>query len=148
MFKRFYGCGKAKIEPVNETYPGIRTPEDLYAALSEIWCKYSCTPRLRASWTPDNMTLGQCSITAFVAQDIFGGKVYGIPVGGGSYHCFNVVGDTHFDLTSGQFGNRFLNYQNCEEQSREKHFEKSEKRERYEYLCRELKRICRERQAG
>lgn len=32
------------------------------------------------------MTLGQCSITAFLAQDIFGGEVYGILRPGGNYY--------------------------------------------------------------
>ncbi len=43
-------------------------------------------------WTPDNKTLGQCSITAFLAQDIFGGKVYGIPLPEGGVHCYNMIG--------------------------------------------------------
>ena len=55
-----------------------RTPRDYYDILSDIWCAETCAPRMRENWTRENQTLGQCSITAFLAQDIFGGKVYGI----------------------------------------------------------------------
>ena len=89
---------------------------------------------MREDWTPENKTLGQCSITAFLMQDLFGGKVYGVPLGDGNYHCFNVVGDCVFDLTSEQFGDRKLDYENCPEQTREVHFAKEEKRLRYEEL--------------
>ena len=91
-------------------------------------------------WSKDNMTLGQCSITAFLAQDIFGGEVYGIPRSGGNYHCYNVIGDCVFDLTSEQFGDEVLSYENNPIQSREVHFSKEEKRLRYEYLKEELKK--------
>lgn len=89
---------------------------------------------MRDRWTKDNMTLGQCSITAFLAQDIFGGKVYGIKRPGGNYHCYNVIGGCAFDLTSEQFGDEVLDYENNPEQQREVHFAKEEKRQRYEYL--------------
>ncbi len=93
---------------------------------------------MRADWTKDNCTLGQCSITAFLAQDIFGGKVYGIPRDGGNYHCYNVVKDSVFDLTSEQFGNEVLDYSSNPEQFREVHFAKDEKRQRYELLKKRL----------
>ncbi len=56
----------------------------------------------------------------------------------GNYHCYNVVGNSRFDLTSGQFGNEILSYEDNPEQFREVHFAKEEKRERYEYLKAEL----------
>ena len=129
----FYGWEGATIQARN----GM-TPRDLYDLLSEIWYEYTCAPRLREGWSKDNPTLGQCSITAFLAQDIFGGRVYGIPRDGGNYHCYNVVGNCVFDLTSEQFGDEKLNYDNNPEQFREVHFAKEEKRLRYEYLKNEL----------
>lgn len=110
----------------------------MYDALSAIWCVDTCAPRLRKNWSPENKTLGQCSITAFLAQDIFGGKVYGILRPGGNYHCYNVVGDCVFDLTSEQFGDEVLCYEDNPEQFREVHFAKEEKRLRYEYLKKKL----------
>ncbi len=130
---RFYGW-----ETANVTDDQGRTPRDIYDLLSNIWCEYTCAPRMRKDWSEANRTLGQCSITAFLAQDLFGGKVYGVPLEDGNYHCFNVVGDCVFDLTSEQFGNTVLNYENCPEQFREVHFAKEEKRQRYEYLRQRL----------
>ena len=138
MGYNFYGWGNATVPPINNDFRSIASPRELYDALTEIWCEYTCAPRLRDKWSKDNITLGQCSITAFLAQDIFGGKVYGVPRSGGNYHCYNVVGDIVFDLTSEQFGNEKLNYTDNSEQLREVHFAKAEKRERYEYLKAEL----------
>ena len=145
MKYRFWGWENANAKSISDEYPGIETPIELYDALSEIWCADTCAPRMRDRWTADNMTLGQCSITAFLAQDIFGGEVYGILREGGNYHCYNVIGDCKFDLTSEQFGDEILNYEENPKQLREVHFAKEEKRLRYEYLRSELKRRCEQR---
>ncbi len=134
MEYKFYGWENASAEPVDNTYPGIHSPADLYDALSEIWSAETCAPRMSQNWTKENKTLGQCSITAFLAQDIFGGKVYGILRPDGNYHCYNDAGGSVFDLTSEQFGDEKLDYTNNPEQSREVHFAKEEKRQRYEKL--------------
>lgn len=141
MQYNFYGSNNADCKPVNELYPQVKSPADLYDALSEIWCAETCAPRLRSEWTKENKTKGQCSITAFLVQDIFGGRVYGIPLEDGNYHCYNVIGECCFDLTSEQFGERAkeLIYENNPEQFREVHFAKEEKRQRYEKLCKMLK---------
>lgn len=137
---RFYGWETADVPPVNEEYRLIRDPRALYDILSGIWCRETCAPRMRDEWTKENMTLGQCSITAFLVQDIFGGKVYGIPRSGGTFHCYNVVEGCTFDLTSEQFGDEELVYKDNPEQFREEHFKKEEKHERYLYLKAELDR--------
>ncbi len=125
----FYGWKTADI--VNKS--GL-TPRDCYDLLSDIWSADTCAPRMRERWSAENKTLGQCSITAFLMQDIFGGKVYGVPLSDGNFHCFNDVGGCVFDLTSEQFGCEKLDYTGCPEQMREVHFAKVEKRERYELL--------------
>ena len=125
---KFYGWQTADVSAVNKEYKEIKDPRHLYDLLSEIWCADTCAPRMRDGWSKENMTLGQCSITAFLAQDIFGGEVYG---------------DCVFDLTSEQFGDEVLSYEDNPVQSREVHFAKEEKRLRYEYLKEELKKaIC------
>jgi len=139
MSYRFYGWKAAVVPPVNNEFKGIASPQKLYDVLSEIWCEYTCAPRLREKWSKENITLGQCSITAFLVQDIFGGKVYGILRPGGNFHCYNVVGNAVFDLTSEQFGDEELDYTDNPEQFRAEHFSKIEKRERYEYLRKKLK---------
>lgn len=138
MEYKFFGWEHADVAPVNEKYSKIKNPRELYDILSGIWCAETCAPRLRQKWSKENKTLGQCSITAFLAQDIFGGKVYGILREGGNYHCYNVIGDCVFDLTSEQFQDEVLCYENNPEQFREVHFAKEEKRQRYEYLKKEL----------
>ena len=140
MLYKFYGSEQAVQPAINKEYKGIETPQDLYDALLNVWCEYTCAPRLRGEWSEENITLGQCSITAFLVQDIFGGAVYGILRPGGNYHCFNIVDGVKFDLTSEQFGDEVLDYDNVTEQFREEHFKKLEKKQRYEYLCRELKK--------
>ena len=126
---RFYGWETATIKNKD----GL-TPQDCYDLLSDIWCAETCAPRMRDRWSPENKTLGQCSITAFLIQDLFGGKVYGVPMNDGNFHCFNAVGDCVFDLTSEQFGDVKLDYSDCPEQFREIHFKKTEKQQRYELL--------------
>lgn len=132
---RFYGWEQATVPAQSGDYPGIGTPQQLYDVLAGgIWQADTCAPRLRDGWSEDNRTLGQCSITAFLVQDIFGGQVYGILRPGGNYHCYNVVDGHVFDLTSEQFGGEVLSYQDNPEQFREVHFAKEEKRLRYELL--------------
>lgn len=136
----FYGSETKQVSPIDDKYRIITDQRMLYDLLSTIWCKDTCAPRMRDRWTKENKTLGQCSITAFIVQDIFGGKVYGIPLKDGSFHCFNVVEEVKFDLTSEQFENVVLDYDEGVEQFREEHFLKEEKYLRYLYLKKELER--------
>ena len=64
--------------------------------------------------------------------------MYGVPLPEGGFHCYNVVGESLFDLTSEQFGQAKFVYDEKNEQFREEHFRSEEKHARYEYLCREL----------
>ena len=129
----FYGWETATIKDAN----GL-TPRDYYERLKSVWATDTCAPRMQKDWSKENPTLGQCSITAFLMQDIFGGKVLGVPLDDGNYHCFNVVGGCVFDLTSEQFQDVTLDYTDCPEQFREIHFAKEEKRLRYELLKQRL----------
>ncbi len=141
---QFYGWETAAVPAVNPDYPGIHTPRDLYDVLTKAWCAKTCAARMRDDWSEENKTLGQCTVTAFLAQDIFGGKVYGIPRPGGNFHCYNVVNDCCFDLTSEQFGERAkdLVYEGNPQQFREAHFARDDKKQRYELLKKRVKEIC------
>ena len=140
---RFYGWEQATVPAQSGDYPGIGTPQQLYDVLAGgIWQADTCAPRLRDGWSEDNRTLGQCSITAFLVQDLFGGQVYGILRPGGNYHCYNVVDGHVFDLTSEQFGGEVLCYQGNPEQSRQVHFAKEEKYQRYLLLKQRLREAC------
>ncbi len=138
MYK-FFGWENADIKDKNEL-----TPRDYYDLLSKCWSAETCAPRMRSGWSPENLTYGQCSITAFLLQDIYGGEVYGVPLEDGSFHCFNKVGECVFDLTSEQFGETILDYTGCPEQFREVHFAKEEKRLRYEHLKKQLEAVLSE----
>lgn len=139
---RFYGWEHADCQPIDEKVRDkIKNPREFYDVLLRFWCAETCAPRMRDEWTPANPTLGQCSITAFLVQDLFGGKVYGIKRPGGNYHCYNDVDGCVFDLTSEQFGEEAekLSYENNPEQQREVHFQKTEKYQRYLYLTQKVK---------
>ena len=138
MDYRFYGWEGANARPVSAEYEKVSDPRHLYDLLCTIWCAQTCAPRLRGGWSMENQTLGQCSITAFLVQDIFGGEVLGIPLQGGGVHCLNKAGGCLFDLTSEQFGDEKLDYSCCIPQSRDVHFADPEKYNRYLYLKNEL----------
>ena len=106
----------------------------LYRDLMHVWCAETCAPRMRPDWSEQNPTLGQCSITSFLVQDLLGGKVYGVPLPEGGFHCFNEAEGCRFDLTSEQFGGLTLDYDDRLEQLREVHFADPDKRARYELL--------------
>ncbi len=135
MEYNFYGSDNANIKDDL----GL-TPKNYYDLLSNIWSKDTCAPRLRDEWSIKNRTLGQCSITSFLIQDIYGGEVYGIPLGDGNYHCFNRINDIEFDLTSEQFPNK-LDYTTGILQKREDHFKREEKYNRYLLLKKELEEV-------
>lgn len=133
MEYKFYRNSDTKVKPLDERFVKIESQFDMYNLLSKAWSRETCAPRLRDKWSEENKTCGQCSITSFLVQDIFGGEVYGIKLKDGNFHCFNVIGDVVFDLTSEQFAEK-LDYSVCEKQKREVHFAKTEKKERYELL--------------
>ena len=58
MAYSFYGWEQANVPAVAKDYPKIETPLDLYDALSEVWCKDTCAPRMQKDWSKDNKTLG------------------------------------------------------------------------------------------
>ena len=104
---------------------------DIYNTLLGAWSSQTCAPRMRVDWSEHNPTLGQCSITSFLVQDMLGGEVWGILLPDGAYHCFNRVGGFEFDLTSEQFGGEALDYSSAVIQSREEHFSNEDKYSRY-----------------
>ncbi len=130
---KFYGGNTESVKPINHLYSKIVDQRHLYDLLSEIWCEYTCAPRLRKEWSVDNKTCGQCSVTSFLVQDIFGGEVYGVYIDG-NVHCFSKINDVIFDLTSEQFPNTTLEYTLEYPQKREEHFKDIDKYQRYLYL--------------
>ena len=140
---KFYGWDTPDVKPTNENYVAIKNQRDLYDKLNGIWCQYSCAPRYRSQWSLQNKTLGQCSITAFLAQEIFGGEVFGVPLADGGVHCYNVVGDVTFDLTSEQFGDEALVYDHTNKQLFAENLCTEEKQQRFRFLRDELQKSLR-----
>ncbi len=120
----------------NRLYEGIENIHDLYDALTHSWSRETCTSRLRHKWNETDYTCGQCAITAFLVQDIFGGDIYEIPLESGGVHCFNLIDGVAVDLASEQFGDRVkdLDYQGATLQDREFRMLEPEKKDRYELL--------------
>lgn len=137
MMYAFYGADNCECKPIVDNIT-IKNPKELYDVLQGVWKKETCAPRMQDRWSIDNKTLGQCSITAFLVQDLFGGEVYGVKLPDGNFHCFNVIGKSLFDLTSEQFQNEVLTYTLDYPQSRENHFKKEEKYQRYLLLKKEV----------
>ena len=134
----FYGNEDCEVNAIDKSY-GADTPKELYDRLSDTWCVETCAPRLRDKWSEQNKTCGQCSITAFLVQDIFGGIVRGVALEDGNFHCYNVVDGKVFDLTSEQF-DEVLTYSDSDKiQERSVHFAKEEKYRRYLLLKKLLK---------
>ncbi len=137
----YYGA-EHKINVKNCLYDGIKNIHDLYDALVKSWSRETCTQRLRHKWTKEDYTCGQCAITAFVVQDIFGGDIYEIPLESGGVHCFNLIDGVAVDLASEQFGDKAkdLDYtNNIALQDRELRMLQPGKKERYELLKSNLK---------
>ena len=108
----FYGSEHSKLRPTNAEYVFVESLGNLYQLMLGCWRRETCAPRMQGKWSEANPTCG---------------------------HCFNVVGDAVFDLTSEQFDHP-LAYTMDFPQSRETHFAKAEKKARYETLKDALKR--------
>ena len=131
MKYNFYAKITTKVHPIDSKYSKIKDQYHLYKLLLNCWNIETCTPRCRNEFSNTNKTAGQCSITSFLVQDIFGGEVYGITTPSGGTHCFNVVNGVLFDLTSEQFGDTKLTYTLDNPQDRKKHFSNPDKYHRY-----------------
>lgn len=55
-----------------------------------------------SKWSVEKPALGQCSVSALVVQDVFGGELLKTRIGG-SWHFYNLIDGRRFDLTAEQF---------------------------------------------
>ncbi len=132
---KFYNAENADMSPINKDYLMIDNPRKLYDILSKCWGPESCSKRLAPKWNKDNKTLAQCSPTAYVVQDIFGGEVLGTPLDNGLTHSFNKINGVIIDLTSEQFHGEPVDYHIQISLPRDEIFEKEpEKKYRYTAL--------------
>lgn len=68
-----------------------------------VWCKETAYPSCQAEWVPSDPSYGQCTITAMLVYDMFGGTIHRIRVDGGGTHYFNKINGHYIDLTIEQF---------------------------------------------
>ena len=105
---RFYGWEYA--DEIKPSVPcGVENIGQLYMGLLEAWSVETCSVRFRPNWSADNPTAGQCTITAAVVRELFGGEIRGLPLRDGSgVHSYNVIGGKIVDLACEQFGKNAL----------------------------------------
>jgi hypothetical protein len=56
-----------------------------------------------SKWTPENPACGQCSVTALVINDCFGGEILKTKLANGEKHFYNRIDGRRFDFTDSQF---------------------------------------------
>lgn len=110
--------------------------ETLIKQLNKVYSKETCYPKCRKDWTPQNNTLGHCSIASLIVMDYFKGKIYKTKVDGIS-HYFNIVDNKIIDLTSSQFQKK-IDYSIKEEKERNELLKDKDTKERYLLLKKKL----------
>lgn len=110
---RFYGWEYAgSISPITDC--GVNTIGEFYLALLKAWSIDTCSERFRPVWSDDNPSVGQCTITAAIVHELFGGEVLGLPLNGGGMHSFNRINGKIVDLACEQFGkDALLDFENA-----------------------------------
>ncbi|MCF3642119.1 hypothetical protein LXM94_19305 [Rhizobium sp. TRM95111] len=71
--------------------------DDLRRAIAHGW-----SSETSSKWRLDNPALGQCSVTALVAQEIAGGAILKTAVGS-AWHFYNEIDGRRIDFSESQF---------------------------------------------
>ena len=134
---RFYGYEYAdKIAPIKDC--GVKTIGEFYLRCLRAWSAETCSPRFRAQWSEDNPSVGQCTITAALVHEFFGGEVLGLPIENG-IHSFNRIGGVIIDLACEQFGkNALLDFDSSMSVDADSLLEKPDKQQRCDLLRKRL----------
>ena len=115
--------------------------EPLHEALTKAWSWESCSVGAQPHWPGGNPAKGQCFPSALVVQDVFGGELWELPLGGGAIHYYNVIDGSIVDLTAEQFPEAVTEafYAGGVPSDREKRLSEPVKREKYETLSAAVK---------
>ena len=125
------------IQVKNSVYEEIKTLNDLFGILLKCWDKETAYPASQADYIKDNdPTYGQCTITAIIVNDIFGGTIHKIKIDGRGTHFFNKIDGHYIDLTRDQFDlyNINVNYEQNEEVTKEQCLNNEDTLRRYHVL--------------
>ena len=72
-------------------------PEQVARALRKSW-----SPASGRQWTAENPAAGQCSVTALLVYELFGGELLKTSTPEGD-HFYNRIGGCRYDFTDSQF---------------------------------------------
>lgn len=114
--------------------------EKLHKLLLLSYDEYTCFPSLRCKWSTDNVTLGQCAVTALIVNDYFGGKIMRCMTSSGS-HYYNMIDDSIVDFTVSQFMGECPMYESGEERTREYLLSDDSTKIRYNLLLSNLENV-------
>lgn len=80
------------------------TIKDLENALITAWSVETAYRGDRKKWTPEHSSIGQCTVTAMIVYDFFGGKIVrGYSEKYELFHYWNEIDGKKVDLTFNQF---------------------------------------------
>lgn len=103
----FIGAGDSSVKPAQDSvrFAWIETLDQLFYYLLKFgWGENTVSPRMREIYDhANNPSKGNCSITAALVQDIFGGDLIRVEPLPGTTHSINRINDKYYDLTSDQF---------------------------------------------
>ena len=138
---RFYGWEHAEdIAPIKDC--GYKNIGELYLALLKAWSRETCSAKFRHAWSPENPSVGQCTITAAIVHELFGGEVMGLPLYGGGMHSFNRINGITVDLACEQFGkNALLDFDAAVSTDADSLLQSTDKAERCELLRENLMKL-------
>ena len=111
--------------------------DEIQSALERSWTKQTCSPKARPNWSEDNKALGQCSVTAMLIAQMFGGE---LAKNQENNHLWNILPDgSHHDFTRTQFSNNPVDLSDYEitsidEQLNHPKAVEAETKERFELL--------------
>lgn len=120
----------------------MKEMEKVKLLLINSWNYDTCSPGLKEQWSKDNPSLGQCAITALIANDLFGGKIMRCMAPSGS-HYYNLIDDCIVDLTIEQFLGEIPQYEDGQERTREYLLSNVDTKNRYERLLYNFKQATR-----
>lgn len=102
-------------------------------ALQKAWGQDTAYHKDAPNWTPDNPALGQCTITALLFNEYFGGAIYSGISEGGIVHYWNRKYGIKIDLTKQQFSTK-LKFSNIKLWNRDELLATGNVTERYNIL--------------
>lgn len=80
------------------------TIDILLSALEKSWIKETAYKTDQENWSVDRKETGQCTVTAILVYDYFGGQIIrGYSKKYNLYHYWNVINGQKYDLTFNQF---------------------------------------------